>query len=200
MKCRIDTMSCKIKKVIKRVATNIATITRELYAVDREERIAQISERKRRIYKFIYHVINAVSTIVLFAIDYSFMRIVWYIIMDPPFGKARYTFPFEDTHNLSICFISIISLYLSTKWIFSKEYPHIEKFIRLIPFLPIIGVIIIYMADIGKSDILLQIFYLCILRLICNSLFKAMTPIVYPYTFLAQRVSLERAVQKPDQK
>lgn len=193
-------MSYKIKKVIKRIAANIVMISRELYGADREELIAQISERKRKRYKFIYHVIDMISTIVLFAIDYSFMRIVWYIIMDPPFGKARYTFPFEDTHNLSICFISIISLYLSTKWIFSKEYPHIEKFIRLIPFLPIIGVIIIYMVDIGKPDILLQIFYLCILRLICNSLFKAMTPIVYPYTFLAQRVSLGRAVQKPDQK
>jgi len=70
----------------------------------------------------------------------------------------------------------------------------------LIPFLPISGVIIMYMADIGKLDILLQIFYLYILRLICNSLSKAMTPIVYPYTFLSQGVSLGRAVQKSDQK
>lgn len=72
--------------------------------------------------------------------------------------------------------------------------------IRLIPFLPISGVIIIYMADIGEPDILLQIFYLSILRLICNSLSKAMAPIVYPYTFLSQGVSLRRAVQKPDRK
>lgn len=200
MKCRIDTMSCKIKKVIEHVAANIATITRELYAVDREERIAQISERKRRIYKFIYHVINAVSTIVLFAINYLIMWIVWYIIMDPPFGKARYTFPFEDTHNLLICFIPIIVLCLCTRQLLTKEYPHIERYIRLIPFLPIIGVMIIYMADIGKLDILLQISYLYILRFICNSLSKAMTPIVYPYTFLSQGVSMRRAVQKPDQK
>ena len=66
--------------------------------------------------------------------------------------------------------------------------------------LPISGVIIIYMADIGEPDILLQIFYLSILRLICNSLSKAMAPIVYPYTFLSQGVSLRRAVQKPDRK
>ena len=96
MKCRIDTMSCKIKKVINSVATNIAAITRELYAVDREVRIAQISERKRRTYKFTYHVINVISTIMLFAINYLIMWIVWYIIMSPPFGKARYTFPFGD--------------------------------------------------------------------------------------------------------
>lgn len=56
------------------------------------------------------------------------------------------------------------------------------------------------MADIGEPDILLQIFYLYILRLICNSLSKAMAPIVYPYTFLSQGVSLRRAVQKPDRK
>ena len=92
MKCRIDTMSCKIKKIIKSVAMNIATITRELYDVDREDRIAQISERKRRTYKFVYHAVNMINTIVLFAINYLIMWIVWYIIMDPPFGKARYTF------------------------------------------------------------------------------------------------------------
>ncbi|MCR0336016.1 hypothetical protein MKA38_09075 [[Clostridium] innocuum] len=200
MKCRIDTMSCKIKKVIEHVATNIATITRELYAVDREERIAQISERKRRIYKFIYHAINVISTIVLFAINYLIMWIIWQIIMYPPFGKAKYTFPFEDNLVILNCFISIISLYLFTRWIWAKEYPHIEKFIRLIPFVPISGVIGIYMADIGKVDILLQIFYLYILRFICNSLSKAITPIVYPYIFLSQGVSMRRAVQKPDQK
>lgn len=94
---------------------NIATITRELYDVDREDRIAQISERKRRTYKFVYHAVNMINTIVLFAINYLIMWIVWYIIMDPPFGKARYTFPFEDTHNLLICFIPIIVLCLCTR-------------------------------------------------------------------------------------
>ena len=200
MKCRIDTISCKIKRVIKRVATNIATITRELYAVDREERIAQISERKRRIYKFIYHVINVVSTIMLFAINYLIMRIIWQIIMYPPFGRARYIFPFEETHHLLICFIPIIVLYLFTRRLLAKEIPHIDKYIRLIPLLPIIGVIIIYMADIGKSDILLQISYLYILRLICNYLSNAMTTIVYPYIFLSQGVFLGRGVKHSDQK
>mgnify|MGYP006891725088 FL=1 len=179
---------------------NIATITRELYDVDREDRIAQISERKRRTYKFVYHAVNMINTIVLFAINYLIMWIVWYIIMDPPFGKARYIFPFEDTHNLLICSIPIIVLCLCTRRLLAKEYPHIERYIRLIPFLPISGVIIIYMADIGEPDILLQIFYLSILRLICNSLSKAMAPIVYPYTFLSQGVSLRRAVQKPNKR
>ena len=179
---------------------NIATITRELYDVDREDRIAQISERKRRTYKFVYHAVNMINTIVLFAINYLIMWIVWYIIMDPPFGKARYTFPFEDTHNLLICFIPIIVLCLCTRRLLAKEIPHIDKYIRLIPLLPIIGVIIIYMADIGKSDILLQISYLYILRLICNSLSNAMTTIVYPYIFLSQGVFLGRGVKHSDQK
>lgn len=199
MKNRMNTIICILKKVIKSVVTNIATITLELYAMDREVRIAQISERKRRTYKFTYHVINVISTIVLFAINYLIMWIIWRIIMYPPFGKAKYTFPFEYNLVILNCFISIIILYLFTKWIWAKEYPHIEKFIRLIPFLPISGVIIVYMADIGKPDILLQIFYLYILRLICNSLSKAMTLIVYPHTFLAQGISLGRAVQNPDQ-
>ena len=104
---------------------NIATITRELYDVDREDRIAQISERKRRTYKFVYHAVNMINTIVLFAINYLIMWIVWYIIMDPPFGKARYIFPFEDTHNLLICSIPIIVLCLCTRRLLAKEYPHI---------------------------------------------------------------------------
>ena len=48
-------ISCRIKKAIVSVAINVTTIVRELYAEDRKELIAQISERKRRKYKVALH-------------------------------------------------------------------------------------------------------------------------------------------------
>lgn len=186
---------CKIKKSIVSIVIGFVTIILELYSMNKEDEISQISESKRKKYEFTYHAINVISTIVLFAINYLIMWIIWQIIMYPPFGKAKYTFPFEDNLVILNCFISIISLYLFTRWIWAKEYPHIEKFIRLIPFVPISGVIGIYMADIGKVDILLQIFYLYILRFICNSLSKAITPIVYPGPSKSQGVAMGHMVE-----
>lgn len=181
MRSHKNTLVCKIKKSIISIVMGLVTIILELYSMNREELMAQISERKRKKYEFTYHVVNVISTIVLFVINYLIMWIIWQIIMDPPFGKAKYTFSFEDTHILLTCFISVIGLYLFTRWIWAKEYPHIKRFIRFLPIVPFCGVISIYMADIGKTDILLQIFYLCVLRFICNSVSKAITPIVYPY-------------------
>ena len=54
MKNRRTDISCRIKKAIVSVAINVTTIVQELYAEDRKELIAQISERKRRKYNEYY--------------------------------------------------------------------------------------------------------------------------------------------------
>ncbi|MCR0568908.1 hypothetical protein MKC54_09770 [[Clostridium] innocuum] len=195
-----NTLLCKIKKSIISIVIGLVSIILELSSMNREELIGQISESKRKKYKFTYHVVNVINTIVLFAINYMIMWIIWKIIMYPPFGKTKYTFPFESNFVILTCFISVIGLYLFTRWIWAKEYPHIERFIRFLPIVPFCGVISIYMADIGKTDILLQIFYLCVLRFICNSLSKAITPIVYPYpgTSKSQGLAMQHMVKHTD--
>lgn len=198
MRNHINNLLCKIKKSIISIVIGLVSIILELSSMNREELIGQISERKRRTYKFTYHVVNVISTIVLVAMNYLIMWIIWKIIMGPPFGKAKYTFPFEGNLVLLTCFISIIGLYLFTRWIWAKEYPHIERFIRFIPLLPISGVIGIYMADIGKVDIFFQILYLYIFRSICNFLSNAMFPIVYPGTSKSQGVAIGHMVEHTD--
>ena len=154
MKNRRTDISCRIKKAIVSVAINVATIVRELYAEDRKELITQISERKRRKYKVALHMVNISKTITHLAMNYLLMKIMWQIVMDPPFGKEKYMFSFEGC--------------------------------RMLPYLPISGVLYLFIADIGNIDILYHIFLIFILFSICKSLSKAMEPIVYPYPSISQ--------------
>ena len=157
MKNRRTDISCRIKKAIVSVAINVATIIRELYAEDRKELIAQISERKRRKYKVALHMVNISKTITHLAMNYLLMKIMWQIVMDPPFGKEKYMFSFEGCRALFVCFalfacFTVIIVDIEcTRWMCKK-----------------------------KS---INIF---LLFSICKSLSKAMEPIVYPYSSISQ--------------
>ena len=175
MKNRRTDISCRIKKAIVSVAIDVATIIRELYAVDRKELIAQISERKRRNYEVALHMVNISKTIAHLAMNYLLMKIMWQIVMDPPFGKETYMFSFEVCRALFVCLIEC------TKWMCTKKSTNIDKYLRMLPYLPISGVVYLFIADIGNIDILYHIFLIFILFSICKSLSKAMEPIVYPY-------------------
>ena len=105
MKNRRTDISCRIKKAIVSVAIDVATIIRELYAVDRKELIAQISERKRKKYKVALHIVNISKTITHLAMNYLLMKIMWQIVMDPPFGKEKYMFSFEGCRALFVCLL-----------------------------------------------------------------------------------------------
>lgn len=181
MKNRRTDISCRIKKAIVSVAINVTTIVQELYAEDRKELIAQISERKRRKYKVALHMVNISKTITQLAMNYLLMKIMWQIVMDPPFGKETYMFSFEVCRALFVCFTVIIALIECTKWMCTKKSTNIDKYLRMLPYLPISGVIYLFIADIGNTDILYHIFLIFILFSICKSLSKAMEPIVYPY-------------------
>ena len=183
--CRTD-ISCRIKKAIVSVAIDVAIIVRELYAVDRKELIAQISERKRRKYKVALHMVNISKTITHLAMNYLLMKIMWQIVMDPPFGKETYMFSFEACRALFVCFTVIIALIECTKWMCTKKSTNIDKYLRMLPYLPIGGVIYLFIADIGNIDILYHIFLIFILFSICKSLSKDMEPIVYPYPSISQ--------------
>ena len=176
MKNRRTDISCRIKKAIVSVAINVTTIVQELYAEDRKELIAQISERKRRKYKVALHMVNISKTITQLAMNYLLMKIMWQIVMDPPFGKETYMFSFEACRALFVCFAVII-----------VDKPiNIDKYLRMLPYLPISGVIYLFIADIGNTDILYHIFLIFLLFSICKSLSKAMEPIVYPYSSISQ--------------
>ena len=157
MKNRRTDISCRIKKAIVSVAINVATIVRELYAEDRKELITQISERKRRKYKVALHMVNISKTITHLAMNYLLMKIMWQIVMDPPFGKEKYMFSFEGCRALFVCFalfacFTVIIVDIEcTRWMCKK-----------------------------KS---INIF---LLFSICKSLSKAMEPIVYPYSSISQ--------------
>ena len=181
MKNRRTDISCRIKKAIVSVAINVTTIVQELYAEDRKELIAQISERKRRKYKVALHMVNISKTITQLAMNYLLMKIMWQIVMDPPFGKETYMFSFEACRALFVCFAVIIADIECTRWMCTKEYTNIDKYLCMVPYLPIGGVIYLFIADIGNIDILYHIFLIFILFSICKSLSKAMEPIVYPY-------------------
>ena len=186
MKNRRTDISCRIKKAIVSVAINVATIIRELYAEDRKELIAQISERKRRNYKVALHMVNISKTITHFAMNYLLMKIMWQIVMDPPFGKETYMFSFEDCRALFVCFAVIIALIECMRWMCTQESTNIDKYLCMLPYLPISGVIYLFIADIGNTDILYHIFLIFILFSICKSLSKDMEPIVYPYPSISQ--------------
>jgi len=186
MKNRRTDISCRIKKAIVSVAINVATIVRELYAVDRKELITQISERKRRNYEFALHMVNISKTITHLAMNYLLMKIMWQIIMDPPFGKEKYMFSFEGCRELFVCFAVIIVDIECTRWMCKKKHINIDKYLRMLPYLPISGVIYLFIADIGNTDILYHIFLIFLLFSICKSLSKAMEPIVYPYSSISQ--------------
>ena len=178
MKNRRTDISCRIKKAIVSVAIDVATIIRELYAVDRKELIAQISERKRRNYEVALYMVNISKTITHLAMNYLLMKIMWQIVMDPPFGKEKYI---EACRALFVCFAVIIALIECTKWMCTKKSTNIDKYLRMLPYLPIGGVVYLFIADIGNIDILYHIFLIFLLFSICKSLSKAMEPIVYPY-------------------
>ena len=129
MKNRRTDISCRIKKAIVSVAIDVATIIRELYAVDRKELIAQISERKRRNYEVALHMVNISKTIAHLAMNYLLMKIMWQIVMDPPFGKEKYMFPFEACRALFVCFAVIIALIECTKWMCTKKSTNIDKYL-----------------------------------------------------------------------
>ena len=129
MKNRRTDISCRIKKAIVSVAIDVATIIRELYAVDRKELIAQISERKRRNYEVALHMVNISKTIAHLAMNYLLMKIMWQIVMDPPFGKEKYMFPFEACRALFVCFAVIIADIECTRWMCTKEYTNIDKYL-----------------------------------------------------------------------
>lgn len=180
MKNRRTDISCRIKKAIVSVAIDVATIVRELYAVDRKELIAQISERKRRKYKVALHMVNISKTITHLAMNYLLMKIMWQIVMDPPFGKETYMFSFEACRALFVCFAVIIADTECTRWMCTKKY------LCMLPYLPIGCVVYLFIADIGNIDILYHIFLIFLLFSICKSLSKAMEPIVYPYSSISQ--------------
>ena len=186
MKNRRTDISCRIKKAIVSVAIDVATIIRELYAVDRKELIAQISERKRKKYKVALHIVNISKTITHLAMNYLLMKIMWQIVMDPPFGKETYMFSFEACRALFVCFAVIIADIECTRWMCTKKSTNIDKYLCMLPYLPIGGVIYLFIADIGNIDILYHIFLIFILFSICKSLSKAMEPIVYPYPSISQ--------------
>ena len=129
MKNRRTDISCRIKKAIVSVAIDVAIIVRELYAVDRKELIAQISERKRRKYKVALHMVNISKTITHLAMNYLLMKIMWQIVMDPPFGKETYMFSFEVCRALFVCFAVIIVDIECTRWMCTKEYTNIDKYL-----------------------------------------------------------------------
>ena len=129
MKNRRTDISCRIKKAIVSVAIDVAIIVRELYAVDRKELIAQISERKRRKYKVALHMVNISKTITHLAMNYLLMKIMWQIVMDPPFGKETYMFSFEACRALFVCFAVIIADIECTRWMCTKEYTNIDKYL-----------------------------------------------------------------------
>ncbi|MFR6316409.1 MAG: hypothetical protein ACLUOD_09840 [[Clostridium] innocuum] len=187
MKNRRTDISCRIKKAIVSVAINVTTIVQELYAEDRKELIAQISERKRRKYKVALHMVNISKTITHLAMNYLLMKIMWQIVMDPPFGKETYMFSFEACRALFVCFAVIIVDIECTMWRMCEKKPiNIDKYLRMLPYLPISGVIYLFIADIGNTDILYHIFLIFLLFSICKSLSKAMEPIVYPYSSISQ--------------
>ena len=179
MKNRRTDISCRIKKAIVSVAIDVATIIRELYAVDRKELIAQISERKRRNYEVALHMVNISKTIAHLAMNYLLMKIMWQIVMDPPFGKEKYMFSFEGCRALFVCFalfacFTVIIVDIEcTRWMCKKKSINIDKYLRMLPYLPISGV-------------LYHIFLIFILFSICKSLSKDMEPIVYPYPSISQ--------------
>ena len=129
MKNRRTDISCRIKKAIVSVAIDVATIIRELYAVDRKELIAQISERKRRNYEVALHMVNISKTIAHLAMNYLLMKIMWQIVMEPPFGKETYMFSFEVCRALFVCFTVIIALIECTKWMCTKKSTNIDKYL-----------------------------------------------------------------------
>ena len=129
MKNRRTDISCRIKKAIVSVAINVTTIVQELYAEDRKELIAQISERKRRKYKVALHMVNISKTITQLAMNYLLMKIMWQIVMDPPFGKETYMFSFEACRALFVCFAVIIADIECTRWMCTKEYTNIDKYL-----------------------------------------------------------------------
>lgn len=192
MKNRRTDISCRIKKAIVSVAINVTTIVQELYAEDRKELIAQISERKRRKYKVALHMVNISKTITQLAMNYLLMKIMWQIVMDPPFGKEKYMFSFEVCRELFVCFalfacFTVIIVDIEcTRWMCKKKSINIDKYLRMLPYLPISGVIYLFIADIGNIDILYHIFLIFLLFSICKSLSKAMEPIVYPYPSISQ--------------
>ena len=186
MKNRRTDISCRIKKAIVSVAIDVATIIRELYAVDRKELIAQISERKRRNYEVALYMVNISKTITHLAMNYLLMKIMWQIVMDPPFGKEKYMFSFEGCRALFACFTVIIVDIECTRWMCKKKSINIDKYLRMLPYLPISGVLYLFIADIGNIDILYHIFLIFILFSICKSLSKDMEPIVYPYPSISQ--------------
>lgn len=186
MKKRRTDISCRIKKAIIRVAIDVSTVVRELYAVDRNELIAQISERKRRKYEFALHMVNISKTITHLAMNYLLIKIMWQIIMDPPFGKEKYMFSFEVCRELFVCFAVIIALIECMRWMCTKESTNIDKYLCMLPYLPIGCVIYLFIADIGNIDILYHVFLIFLLFSVCKSLSKAMEPIVYPYPSISQ--------------
>ena len=182
MKNRMNNILSKMKKVIKNVAVNVNATMLELYGEDRIERIKQISEKRREKYEIVLGIVGVNEVIVSFAINYQIMWIIWQVIMDPPFGKEEYAYPFE-INNALLCFLIVIIL---MKHLITHEIPLIDKYIYLIRYLPICFVLAIYLTNIGKSDILFQFFYLCIFRFICNSLSQAIPPLVYPDYFISE--------------
>lgn len=186
MKNRMNSILSKMKKVIKNVAVNVNATMLELYGEDRIERIKQISEKKREKYEIVLDIVGVIEVIVSFAINYQIMWIIWKVIMDPPFGKEEYAYPFE-INNALLCFLIVIIPFIGfMKHLITHEFLLIDKYIYLIRYLPICHVLAIYLTNIGKFDILFRLFYLCILRFICNSLSKAIPPLAYPDYFISE--------------
>lgn len=183
MKKRLNNIVIQAKKTIISITVNAATIFLELYDTEREKRQTLISEKKRRKYKLFYRVVNVINMIVLFAINYLIMWIVWKILMNPPFGKAKYTVSFEENHVILITFFSVIICIECMKCVWKNVAPEIDKYIHMIRYVPISGMIFLYFRDLGKLDIIFQLFYLYILHFTCNSLIKAMYPIIYPESY-----------------
>lgn len=198
MKKRVINLLYKIKEATISLATNVTIITQELYGEDREELIEQVSKKKRRKYEIVLNIVDVIEVIVLFAINYLIMWIIWQIIMDPPFGKEKYIYPFEINNTLLSYLIVVIVFIGFMKNLVIHKPLHIYRYIRFIRYLPISCVLGLYFTDIGKSDILFQLFYLCILYSICKSLSNAIPPIVYPGLFMPQRLSRGRAVKHKD--
>ena len=73
--------------------------------------------------------VNISKTITHLAMNYLLMKIMWQIVMDPPFGKETYMFSFEVCRALFVCFTVIIALIECTKWMCTKEYTNIDKYL-----------------------------------------------------------------------
>lgn len=136
--------------------------------------------------------VNISKTITHLAMNYLLMKIMWQIVMDPPFDKEKHMFSFEGCRALFVCFVlfacfTVIIVDIEcTRWMCKKKSINIDKYLRMLPYLPISGVIYLFIADIGNTDILYHIFLIFLLFSICKSLSKAMEPIVYPYSSISQ--------------